>query len=76
MAIPAAFGILALINGAVCYGLYYFAAAAQQKKWEQSDFGNMPDLRKLRFGFVIGWLISLLPAAWFVTGLAAFPAQR
>ena len=76
MAILEGFGILALINGAVCYCLYYFAAAAQQKKWEQSDFGNMPDLRKLRFGFVIGWLISLLPAAWFVTGLAAFPAQR
>lgn len=76
MGILEGFGILALINGAVCYGLYRLAASVQQKKWEQSDFGNMPDLRKLRFGFVIGWLISLLPAAWFVTGLAAFPAQR
>ena len=76
MAILEGFGILTLINGAVCYGLYRLAASVQQKKWEQSDFGNMPDLRKLRFGFVIGWLISLLPAAWFVTGLAAFPAQR
>lgn len=76
MAILEGFGIPALINGAVCYGLYYFAATVQQKKWEQSDFGNMPDLRKLRFGFVIGWLISLLPAAWFVTGLTMFPAQR
>ena len=76
MAILEAFGILALINGAACYCLYYFAATVQQKKWEQSDLGDMPDLRKLRFGFVIGWLISLLLAAWFVTGLAAFPAQR
>lgn len=71
-----AFGILALIHAAVCYCLYRLAAYMQQKKWEQSDLGDMPDLHKLRFGFFIGWLISLLLAAWFVTGLASFPAQR
>ena len=76
MGLFAAFAVLALLNTAVCYALYRLAAFFQQKHWEQSTIGGMPDLPKLRHRFFIFFLLSLLLAAWFVTSLADFPAQR
>ena len=73
MGLFAAFAVLALLNTAVCYTLYRLAAFFQQK---QSTIGGMPDLPKLRRRFFIFFLLSLLLAAWFVTSLANFPAQR
>ena len=76
MGFLAAFLALALLHAAVCCVLCRLTALLQQKKWEHSTLGSIPDLPGLRRGFFIGWLLSLLPAAWFLTSLLNFPAQR
>ena len=74
MGLFAAFAVLALLNTAVCYALYRLAAFFQQKHWEQSTIGGMPDLPKLRRRFFIFFLLmNIVQITAFAKGKTPYP---